>query len=120
MLKTLPGGSLANISHLLPALVDSEKIDDHARSGLSTRLTSEPVRVITSPVCRDCLLNVSSSILTKRLCNCACTPCPSAVWIIVAIFGPKLPSTKTAPSTNAKVILFSIAITLTILQAKKE
>ena len=79
MSKTLPGGSLARISHLLPALVDSENIDDHARMSESIKLTNAPLKVKTSPVWRDCLLNVSSSIRMKRLCNCACTPCPSAV-----------------------------------------
>src|SRR3989304_7227537 len=39
MSKTFPGGSLANISHLLPALVDSEKMEIHPLRSLSTRLT---------------------------------------------------------------------------------
>ena len=42
MSKTLPGGSLANISHLLPALVDSEKIDRPSSKVSLYKLTNVP------------------------------------------------------------------------------
>ena len=111
--NTLPGGSLASISHLLPALVDSENIDVHALKSLSTRLTSLPWRVRTSPVCNDCLLKVSSSILTKRLCNCAWTPCASALGRIASTqSNPTVPSAKITLSPTTITFLSTIIIPL--------
>ena len=113
--NTLPGGSLDRISHLLPALVDSEKIEFHALMSLVTRLTNLPVRHNVSPVCIDCLLKASSSILTKRLCSCAWTPCASAVGRTYSTqLNPIVPSANITPSPTTISFLSTIVIPLII------
>ena len=111
--NTFPGGSLDRISHLFPALVDSEKIDTHALLSLSIKLTNLPERQMFSPVESDCLVNVSSSILMKRLWSCAWTPCASALGRIESTqLNPIVPSAKTIPSPMTISFLSTIVIPL--------
>src|SRR5215831_18766179 len=107
---TLPGGSLAIISHLLPAFGESPYTVYQPLKSLSTRLTNLPDTDRVSPVWTDCFDQVSSSILTKRLCSCACTPCASACWNICAIDGPTAPSATITPIAATINFLSTISL----------
>src|SRR5713226_5229197 len=110
MSMTLPGGSLATISHLLPALGESPYTVYQPLRSLCTRLTNLPDTERVSPVWTDCFDQVSSSILTKRLCSCACTPWASACWNICANDGPTAPSATTTPIAATINFLSTISL----------